>query len=487
MLERVKKYAELNRMFKKGETVVLGVSGGADSVCLLLCMEELKKEYDLTPIVVHVNHGIRGSEADRDLSFVQQMCREHGLECRVFRENVPEYAAKHGLSEEEAGRKIRYERFARVCMENNSTKIVVAHNANDQAETILFNMLRGSSLAGICGMKPVSPVLIGEEEKAVNLIADGSDNRSEKIFSGEDFTVVRPLLETEREKIEEYLDNRGINWCNDSTNCEEEYSRNYIRNTILPVLEKLSPKAAEHIRALGKDATETEEFVDSQVEKYYNQACGNNGLAVEVCMNMPEIIRKKLVYRFICENTGRKKDIQRIHILKVLELLKNEVGKSVDLPYDITVRRDYEYLTAVSRKDEAVKEARNHKPIELYLSGENTYNYGKGRKLTVRCFPYDKTAGFPKEKFRVWFDADKIGQQLVLRVPEDGDYFCPYTDGRKKKLNRLFIEEKLSREKRQELLVVASGSRCIWIPGVRRDEALRLDENSTRVLELVLE
>lgn len=487
MLERVKKYAELNRMFEKGETVVIGVSGGADSVCLLACMEELKKEYNLTLIAVHVNHGIRGDEADRDQRFVQDLCREHGVPCRVFAENIPEYAGRNGLSEEEAGRKIRYERFAQVCRENGSLKIAVAHNANDQTETILFNMLRGSSVGGIRGMKPVSSVVGITWNQPEDTFSDGFEDRGENFISGNEIILVRPLLETERSEIEEYLNVRGITWCNDSTNGEEAYSRNYIRKTLVPAMEKLSPKAAEHIRTLGKDAGEIEEYIDFQVEKYYNQACVDNRLSIEICMNAPEIIRKKLVYRFICENAGYKKDIQRVHVLNIVKLLQNEVGKSVDLPYDITVRRDYSYLVAVKRGEKNEKSELNRGPVEISVAEGGSYDLGNGKKLTVRTFPYDKNVAFPKEKSKVWFDADKIGQKLVLRAPEEGDYFCPYTDGRKKKLNRLFIEEKVSREVRQDMLVVASENRCLWIPGLRRDEALRLDRDSVRVLELTLE
>ncbi|MGN0165623.1 MAG: tRNA lysidine(34) synthetase TilS [Lachnospiraceae bacterium] len=462
MLEKLKGFVQEYNMFERGEEVVLGVSGGADSVCLLLCLEELQKIYDLGLTVVHVNHGIRGDEALRDQHFVEEICAAKGIECRVFEENVPEYSGERGLSEEEAGREIRYIRFVQICQEKGCKKIAVAHNANDQTETIIFNMLRGSSLTGACGMRPVGT-----------------------LNNGEDILIVRPLLETDRKEIEAFLLKRNISWCQDSTNFGEEYSRNYIRNTLIPAAEKISPRAGAHIRMLGSDIREAEDFVDYETEKYYNRCCDGNTLLADACEELPDFLVKRIIYRFICDNAGRKKDIQRIHILNVFELLKKEVGKSVDLPYDITVKRDYTSLV-VQKRTAGQEKTELFQKIDISEAGESRYDFGNGRTLVVRCFPYEKNSVIPKEKFKVWFDPDKIGQKLVVRTPEEGDYFCPYTDGRKKKLNRLFIEEKLSADKREKILLVACGNRCLWIPGMRRDEALRLDENSTRVLEFEL-
>lgn len=521
MTDKILKFIEQHQMLEGGDAVVAGISGGADSVCLLLVLHSLKERYALKLTAVHINHGIRGAEADRDEAFVRTLCGSLEVPCVIFKENVPEYAALNGLTEEEAGRLIRYRRFAEVCRRQGSGKLAVAHNADDQTETILFHIIRGSSLAGLCGMKPVS-LLQSETEYREAGATDGSGHLQTSVQNGsvqkqtsvQDggvqkqavvqseniqkqttdscgteqgcIRILRPLLCTARTEIEEYLKSVRADWCEDSTNSTEEYSRNYIRHSLLPAMEKLGTAVSEHIRALGSEAAEAKEFIDRETERYYREGCTGNRLSVQSCEAAPEVIKKEMIYRFICENAGHKKDIQRIHVLNILELLKNEVGKSVDLPYDITVRRDYEHLLAINRNDNRQRADRGEKQ-EILIDKDGRYNLGNGRHLLVRTFPFDKKTEIPKEKFRVWFDADKIGQKLVLRAPVSGDYFCPYTDGRRKKLSRLLIEAKVSREDRAELLVAAAGSRCIWIPGIRRDEALRLDDNSETVLELCLE
>lgn len=513
LTDKIRKYAERHLMLGKGETIAAGVSGGADSVCLLYVLCRLRQMYAFKLTAVHVNHGIRGAEADRDECFVRTLCEKLQVPCVIFRENIPEYALLNGLTEEEAGRYVRYRRFAEVCRRQGGRKIAVAHNADDQTETILFHMIRGSSLAGFCGMKPVS-LLQNEEDVSKAGVseadvsglstpkadmssigtpeadASGGGSLQAAVLSADKtdcIRIIRPLLETTRAEIEAYLKSISAQWCEDSTNGAEAYSRNYIRHSLLPAMEKLSPAVSEHIRALGGEAAEAKELIDREAERYYKEACTDGRLSVKICNEVPEIIRKELVYRFICENTGYKKDIGRVHVLNILELLKNEVGKSVDLPYDITVRRDYEHLFAVKRSAAAQEAGNRREEREILLEKEGRYDLGNGDCLTVRTFPFDKKAKIPKEKFRVWFDADKIGQKLVLRAPVSGDYFCPYTDGRRKKLSRLMIEVKIPRENREKLLIIAAGNRCVWIPGLRRDEALRLGEASETVLELCLE
>lgn len=483
MPEKVKIFKDVEKIFSPGETVVVGVSGGADSVCLLKVLSELAGEYALKPVVVHINHGIRGDEAARDELFVKELCDRLGVECRVYHEDIPGRAAEMGMTEEEAGRQVRYQRFAQVCKEYGSTKLAVAHNADDQSETILFNLIRGSSVAGLCGMKPVSHL---------------SDE--------EDIFIVRPLLGITRREIEDYLNKEQQEWITDSTNKEQEYTRNYIRQVIIPDMKKISPRVGEHLRRLGHEMCDVRQLVESQADVMYERACSDNSLNVSVIEDAPEIIKRELVYRFICENAGRKKDIASVHVSSVLELMKNAAGKSVDLPYDIIVYRDYDRLVAVRRGADRIK-PRNRQSIhenlgepELPVTKEQCgkefqipgpgeilkMHLGEGRTLVVRCFDYDKSATVPEEKSKVWFDADKIGQKLVLRTPRQGDYFCAYPDGRTKKLNRYFIEAKVSRQEREHVPVVAMGSRCLIITGYRHDEALRVEENSKRVLEMEL-
>ncbi len=459
MIIKVRQTIENNDMLRRGDTVIAGISGGADSVCLLSTLLEIKKEFGLNIVAVHVNHGIRGEEALRDESFVKNLCESLKVPCIIYRENVPEYAKTNSLTEEEAGRVLRYRNFYAECKKHGAKVIAVAHNQDDRAETILFNLIRGSSLTGLNGIKPVTK---SEEMTGVSLI--------------------RPLLDCSRAEIEDYLKEKNQKWCEDSTNKDTVYTRNYIRRELIPAMERLSPKVKAQLVGLGDEAGEADDYIRACADRVYEKACFKNELILSLCMEQPPIIKKEVVYRFICENTGKKKDISRVHVSNVLKLFENEVGKSVDLPYDISVRRGYDRLIAVKRNEE--QSVISFEPIEVFTDRDGEYALGDGKFLRLSRFDYSSNCEIPKEKHRVWFDADKIGQKLVLRTALEGDYFCPYSDGRTKKLGRLFIEEKIGRSERLSIPVIAEGNRCIWIPGIRRDEALRLDKNSKKALQM---
>ena len=207
MLDKVITYIEENELIQKKDRIVVGVSGGADSVCLFSVLLELQKKYELELFVVHVHHGIRGEEADKDEQFVENLAKKHQIPYYCFWKNIPVLSKKRGLTEEEAGRIVRYEAFYEVLKKVNATKIAVAHNQNDCAETVLFQLFRGSGLKGMCGIFP---------------------KRDE---------IIRPLLGVDRKAIEAYLMQKGQAYCTDRTNLEEEYTRNKIRLSILPIAE----------------------------------------------------------------------------------------------------------------------------------------------------------------------------------------------------------------------------------------------------------
>ena len=212
--EKVLKFINENRMMEKGDNIVIGVSGGADSMCLLDIMLYIATEYDLNIYVVHINHGIRGESAYRDARFVKDYCYSRGVNCTIGEYDVPILASQWGMSHEEAGRRVRYEAFDEMLQRlGGKGKIAVAHNADDSAETILLNLIRGSGLKGMTGIQPVR------------------DN------------IIRPILCLSRSEIEAYNQAEGINYVTDETNLEDEYTRNKIRMNILPKMCQINPNA----------------------------------------------------------------------------------------------------------------------------------------------------------------------------------------------------------------------------------------------------
>lgn len=229
MIPGVESFLEQYHMIEQSDVVVAGVSGGADSVCLLLHLLELKEKLSFTLAAVHVQHGIRGKESLQDAAFVEELCRRYQVQLFRYDYDVPEYAKQHGYSEEEAGRNLRYESFHKALEELGAPegKIAVAHNRNDLAETMLWNMIRGSGMRGMAGIPPVR---------------DG---------------IIRPLLHTARVEIENYLKEKGESYCTDATNASLDYTRNRIRNQVLPVLEELNAGVYAHMERLGDDIRKT--------------------------------------------------------------------------------------------------------------------------------------------------------------------------------------------------------------------------------------
>ncbi|MBQ5356949.1 MAG: tRNA lysidine(34) synthetase TilS, partial [Oscillospiraceae bacterium] len=234
-IEAVKKVVEHHKMLENCGGIVAAVSGGCDSSVLLHVLWRLSTEMGFKILCAHINHNLRGSESERDEAFVRSLCRKYGIECRVLSANVADYAEKHRLSTEEAGRKFRYEFFERCAEElGENAKIATAHSLSDCAETYIFNSARGASLSGICGIPPVRG------------------------------RIIRPLIEFSREQIEAYAEEHGLDYVTDSTNLTDEYTRNKIRHGVIPVMKEINPGFEKAFLRLSKNLSETRDFIDSE-------------------------------------------------------------------------------------------------------------------------------------------------------------------------------------------------------------------------------
>ena len=233
IIEQTKVYIRENRMISEDDVVIAGVSGGADSVCLLFVLCELQRSMGFRVKVCHVNHGLRGEEADADERYVVELCRRMGVECRIFREDVELIARNRKQSQEEAGRAVRRAAFERMCREDGGTKIATAHHRDDNVETVLMNISRGTGIQGLCGIWPVRGKWI------------------------------RPLLYLDRCQIEAFLTDQKLAWRTDLTNNEDSYTRNRIRHNIIPAMtEQINAGTVKHIDELSVQARELWEYLD---------------------------------------------------------------------------------------------------------------------------------------------------------------------------------------------------------------------------------
>lgn len=239
MIVQVEKFMRKWNMVPEGGRVLVGVSGGADSVCLCLILYELSTKMNFSLEVIHVEHGIRGEESKNDAVFVEQLCKQRGIVCHIRNVDVPRYAKIHHLGEEEAARILRYQVFADAAGQDRNVRIALAHHMEDNAETMLFQLIRGSGLDGLCGMRPQRTGTNGE-------------------------IYIRPFLQCSREQIEQFLEERGQGYCTDSTNANESYSRNRMRKRVLPELIQMNPQAVQHMQTAMEQLQQVRDYLEEE-------------------------------------------------------------------------------------------------------------------------------------------------------------------------------------------------------------------------------
>ena len=458
MENKVLNYIKENKMIKAGETVVVGVSGGADSVCLLHMLSKHREMLDIKLVVVHIHHGIRGESADRDAAFVEDMCKKEGVPFFLYKYKVPELAKEKGMSEEEAGRYARYEAFNK-CLADNSAdssgKIAVAHNKDDLAETMLFNLIRG---AGVKGLKGITPV---------------RDN------------VIRPVLCLERCEIEEYIKANDLTYIVDETNLTEEYTRNKIRLSIMPqIKESINEQVVSHMEVTASNLALIDDYMESQCEIEMSRMVRQkgNGLFMEAAgvNGLHKAMQGYLVKKCIYQVAGKAKDIASVHINSVLRLFGMNVGKKVNLPYEMIAVKEYDGVYIYISKEDNNSERKEMYAVDIDGLGKYFYNDGNVEAtLHIEEDIYTDSL-FIENEYTKWIQCDIMKFDLQLRTRRLGDYIIVDDKGSKKKLKDFFIDKKIPKEERDNILLLANGDEIIWIVGYRLNYRYRVsDEHST--------
>lgn len=472
MVGKVYDYIKANNLIEDGDRILIGVSGGPDSVCLMQILADIFKDTGVKLFAVHVNHGIRGAEADKDQAFVKEMCNNLGIPFSAYRYDVKSIANSEGLSEEEAGRKVRYKAFFDASVKYKCNKVAIAHNKNDSAETILFNLFRGSKMKGLTGIKPA----------AVMKTDAGS------------ITVIRPLLAVTREEIEAYLSGKNLPYQSDSTNFQNIYTRNKIRNVILDYAKKeINSNAIEHIAKAGEYLSEAQEFIEKCTEKRYEALVREKQGFYEFDANelgKEEVIIQKGIVRKIFEGlAGKLKDIEAKHVKEVLSLGEKQVGKEIHLPYGMIAVKKYGIIS-IGKSVEPERKKQAIKPVDdadIKIPGR-TYLKPYGIYIETEVIESKKNKTFPKNSCMKWFDYDKIENTLKLRTRKAGDYLQINSQGGRKKLKDYFIDLKVPKEERDQILLVADGSHILWILGEdsRISEKYKISDQTNKILIIKL-
>lgn len=457
--DKVKDFVKENEMLARNCAVIAGVSGGNDSMTMLHLLRRLREIWHFHLRVVHVNHGIRGAEADRDQRMVETVCTESNIPCSVYRYDVPELSVKWKLGTEETGRIVRRQAFdaeTHKCRKQYAVvRTALAHNKNDLAETMLHHLARGTGLRGLCSLKPVN----GE--------------------------VIRPLLCLERREIDDYIRECGIPSVLDSTNLEDEYTRNRIRRHLLPVMEReINAKTVEHMAETSRLLSEAEEFLTdeaAQLAADYREPDGSYCLG-EGFFQKKQILKSYGVRTILEKLSGRSRDLTQTHIRQVLELYSCRVSKRISLPYGLEAVRTYDGV--ILRKKIQQKpgtEGRKEQEIPLPATSEEVETpFGR---FTIKVFSYSGEKILEK-KYTKWFDCDKINCELSVRTRRSGDYMIVNQSGGRKKLTRCMIDDKIPGEIRQEIPLVAAKDEILWIVGGRISERYKITSQTEKVLEI---
>lgn len=449
-----------NNLFEKGSGIVIGLSGGADSVCLLKVLKDLQTEFELKLTAVHLNHSLRGEEADQDQAFVEELCADWNIELAVFKKDVNEIAQKKKITVEEAGRITRYSLFNQVLKERKARYIAVAHQKEDQAETIMLNILRGTGLDGLCGMS----------------IKQGN--------------IIRPLLNVSRKQIEDFLKGENIPYRIDSTNLDSDYTRNRVRNKLFPMIRNMfDVDPVSQLVKLSAVVQPERDFLESTAEEAFSKVAVIDSFYVKISLekfnSLSPAIKNRII-RIAWEkiNKGRK-NLEYIHVEQILNLCQNgTTGKKIVLPKGIEAKISYGCLIFSLKTPQEFSSFLY--PIRI---GEVTKAAEAGGILETEIMPAQgafKKYGYPwninERAYIQLFDYDKLNGKLILRSRAEGDVIRPVGLGGEKKLKKFFIDEKIPRENRDKIPLVALGNKIAWIIGMRTSEEFKAKKDTKNVI-----
>lgn len=496
-------FLKQHRMIQPGDKVILGVSGGADSVCLLFLLLEYCKKLPFSMAAVHVNHGIR-KDAAEDAAYVEKLCCENGIPFFLKEGDVSELAVREKLSVEDAGRRFRYGAFRAAAERFGASKIAVAHNSNDRAETMLFQLFRGSGLKGLCGIAPLREdgEQAGEPREIVADAGKLNDGGAGNAGSVGRIQVIRPILCLERQEVEEYLGVRGISFCSDSTNQGDDYARNRIRHHILPLAEQeVCRGVVGHMCRTADILTEEEHYLAGQTKEALERCAVLSRdssrrlravLETEGFLREHAALQKRMILALAKELSPTGRDISQIHVEDVLKLFQGTGNRRVDLPMGLQARREYgKVILERAEAGHPAPEVSLWKQVFLPVEEGRTVEEALGGfgRMEFSVLSRENCGEVPRNKYTKWFDYDKIKESLTVRCRLTGD-FLTIADGAgnmiHKSLKDYMVTEKIPREVRGAVPVLAEGSHVLWLAGYRISEYYKVCRNTKRILQVQL-
>lgn len=438
IIDKIEKTNKKNALISKGDKILIGLSGGADSVCLTHALVCLKEKYNITLFTAHLNHGIRGEEAERDENFVKAFSESLGIKCFTLKADIPAIAKERKQSEETAGRQVRYEFFNKICAENGIDKIATAHNRNDNAETLLMNFMRGSGLSGLCG------------------IPYRRDN------------IIRPILDVTREKIEAYCRENGLQYVTDSTNNTLDYTRNKIRHIFLPLIE--NDFNGNFVNTVSQNAgliREDKEYIEKAAKTEYNKIVINSRADIQSLLSLDNAVLRRVIRLMLKDKRQSLADMPSVYIEDVISILGKDSGTSVNLSDGFVARIEYGFLI-----------------IDKDTEKTDSFSYSLGIGESLYIPELNKTVKVSAAENRIKDGAIYLGllkgAKVTVRNRREGDVFSPYGMTGSKKVKEYFINSKIPRGERDRVPIIEINGRIAAV-GDRIDRSFLFEDKGIKI------
>ncbi|OPY85506.1 MAG: tRNA(Ile)-lysidine synthase [Syntrophus sp. PtaU1.Bin208] len=466
MLDKIRHTVQQYRMLKGGEHVVAAVSGGPDSMALLQVLTLLSSEFDLTLTVAHLNHGLRGAESDAEEQLVCRLSKERGIPCVIKAVNLTALREKEKRrrSLEDIGREERYFFFSNLAKEIGATRVALGHHREDQAETVLMNLIRGTGLEGMKGILPVR-----------------------------DRIYIRPLLDVSRKEILEFLHAEEVPFLEDSSNRQDQFLRNRIRHHLIPILqERYNPQIVDSLNRTACIARREDDCLKSRASQILDDwkipsqvKDGMAFLEIAQLLRLHEALQHRVLKTLLGRMFSSNCRVISAHIQAVVDLCRGRKPDGVlHLPDKILVKREYDQLTFI-HLDDSSTEGRSGKDFSYFVKIPDSVEVkelGIIVKTTFAERDDEKVLGAGDKV--AYLDYDKLVMPLAIRNRRKGDRFQPMGMAGSKKLKAYFIDEKIPRRKRDAIPLLVDGHSVVWIAGLRLSERTRVKKETIHIVKI---
>lgn len=497
LLQSVKQTMCAFHMLQKGDAVLIGVSGGPDSVALLHILRLLAPEMSFSLGVAHLNHCLRGKDSDNDATFVQSLCKQLDLPCYSICEDVLAYKKQHGLSLEEAARRIRYEFYYITAKENGFNKVALGHHQDDNAELILMHLFRGSGPLGISGIPPVRNL----KEDTIH--------------------IIRPFIEQDKSQLVDFLNKNNIEYVIDESNQDPAYLRNTIRNELLPLLKTTyNPNIIVTLNRLSSIMRSEETWLEDIIGPLFEQMATRTDNRIILHLSdfneLPEAAQRRIIRKAIIQIKGNIRRITLTHVDSMIDLAKKgEATSRLDFPDQLRVLKNDNDLMLIQESKplrdtvqanknrdtlaysyhivdpmegsmpnnqsvNSAKSNQNRQPTPIFIKEINAYL--ECSKVISEDLPDVKNT----DRYTAFFDYDKLSFPLLLRNAMAGDRFTPMGMSGTQKLKKYFIDHKIPNQSRANIPVLLSNEKIVWVVGHRIDDAFKVISTTRNVFKAEL-